>query len=168
MKSASKIGSSTIFVAICMTRSRITGIPSGRIFPSGFGISFRLAGRGWYLPSLKVSWISFMNRSLLYPLTMWSMVTPSTPPLPPFALTRFHASQRMSLRCTPFGLIGSPFTASAVRDRVSLVPGTTFSTCRSPCIGEFFRAAFPRASRVPWSSPIFPRLDSLLTFAGYF
>lgn len=38
-KSASKIGSMTIFVTICTTRSRTVGIPSGRKFPSPFGIS---------------------------------------------------------------------------------------------------------------------------------
>jgi hypothetical protein len=55
-----------------------------------------------------------------------------------------------------------------VRGRVSLVPSTTFPTCRSPYAGEFFCAALPRASRIPWSSPKHTRLDSLLSFSGLF
>lgn len=36
LKSASKTGSSTSFAAICTTRSRTVGIPSGRFLPSDF------------------------------------------------------------------------------------------------------------------------------------
>jgi hypothetical protein len=46
-KSASKIGSKTIFAACCATRSFTVGMPSGRIFPVGFGISTRRTGFGW-------------------------------------------------------------------------------------------------------------------------
>jgi hypothetical protein len=43
-KSASKIGSMTSFTAICATRSRNVGIPSGRRLPSAFGIITRRTG----------------------------------------------------------------------------------------------------------------------------
>ena len=36
--SSSKIGSKTSLTAICTSRSRIVGIPSGRFIPSGFGM----------------------------------------------------------------------------------------------------------------------------------
>jgi len=45
-KSASKMGSSTILAACWATRSRTVGMPSGRLLPSGFGMSTRLAGAG--------------------------------------------------------------------------------------------------------------------------
>ena len=50
-KSASKIGSSTSLAACCTTRSRTVGIPSGRLPPSGFGISTRRTGAGRYVPA---------------------------------------------------------------------------------------------------------------------
>ena len=50
-KSASNTGSSTIFAACCATLSRTVGMPSGRLLPSGFGMSTRLAGAGRYVPS---------------------------------------------------------------------------------------------------------------------
>ena len=46
-KSASNIGSRTIFVACWHTLSFTVGIPSGRLDPSGFGISTRRTGAGW-------------------------------------------------------------------------------------------------------------------------
>ena len=45
-KSASNMGSRTIFVACWPTRSLTVGMPSGRIRPSGFGISTRRTGAG--------------------------------------------------------------------------------------------------------------------------
>jgi hypothetical protein len=45
-KSASKIGSMTIFTAICTTRSLIVGIPNGLRPPSAFGIYTRRTGMG--------------------------------------------------------------------------------------------------------------------------
>ena len=50
-KSASNTGSSTILAACCATLSRTVGMPSGRLLPSGFGMSTRLAGAGRYVPS---------------------------------------------------------------------------------------------------------------------
>lgn len=49
----------------------------------------------------------------------------------------------------------------AVWGRVSLVPDITFSTCRSPYTGEFFRAE-PSSSHVPWPSPLRSRLGTPL------
>ena len=43
-RSASKIGSSTSLAAVCTTRSRIVGMPSGRSPPPGFGIITRRTG----------------------------------------------------------------------------------------------------------------------------
>lgn len=51
LKPASKIGSSTIFAAICATRSRAVGIPNGRFRPSCFGMSCRRTGCDRYRPS---------------------------------------------------------------------------------------------------------------------
>jgi len=45
-RSASKIGSTTSFAAVCPTRSRMVGMPSGRSLPPGFGIIARRTGRG--------------------------------------------------------------------------------------------------------------------------
>ena len=45
-KSDSKIGSRTIFAACWHTLSFTVGIPSGRLDPSGFGISTRRTGAG--------------------------------------------------------------------------------------------------------------------------
>ena len=45
-KSASKIGSRTIFVACWATLSITVGMPNGRFDPSGFGISTRRTGAG--------------------------------------------------------------------------------------------------------------------------
>ena len=53
-KSASKIGSSTSFAAICTTRSRTVGMPSGRCFPSAFGMYRRSTACGRYLPARSV------------------------------------------------------------------------------------------------------------------
>ena len=50
-KSASNTGSSTSFAACWATLSRTVGMPSGRLPPSGFGMSTRLAGAGRYVPS---------------------------------------------------------------------------------------------------------------------
>ena len=45
LKSASKIGSMTSFIAICATRSLTVGMPSGRSFPSALGM-YRLSTGG--------------------------------------------------------------------------------------------------------------------------
>ena len=49
-KSASKIGSSTSVAAICATRSRTVGMPSGRCRPSALGMYRRRTGCGRYVP----------------------------------------------------------------------------------------------------------------------
>ena len=48
-KSLSQIGSSSIFSAICTTRSSIVGIPSGRCLPFVLGIQHRFTGCGRYV-----------------------------------------------------------------------------------------------------------------------
>ncbi len=127
-------------------------IPSGRNFPSPFGISLRHAGRGRYVPEINCSRTSWTNRFSPYSFEIWSKVMPLIPPLPRFFLLVSIPSDSLpELATSPFGLIGLLLTKkkNSVRGRVSLVPSTTFSTCRSPYAGEFFRAALPRASRVP-------------------
>lgn len=59
------------------------------------------------------------------------------------------------------------FYDTVVRGRVSLVPDTTFTACRSLYTGGFFRAACPESSHVPWPSPVHTRLDILLSLAGF-
>src|SRR4029077_3007405 len=46
-KSASKIGSSNSLAAVCTTRSRMVGIPSGRSPPPGFGVVPRRTACGF-------------------------------------------------------------------------------------------------------------------------
>lgn len=56
---------------------------------------------------------------------------------------RYYDPLRLPSRNAPFHLyrfIGLFFTAITVRGRVSLVPDTTVTTCRSLYTGEFFRA----------------------------
>ena len=65
-KSASKIGSSTSFAAICATRSRTVGMPSGRFLPSAFGMYRRRTGCGRYLPARSSAPSSSKKRSTPY------------------------------------------------------------------------------------------------------
>src|SRR5215472_6995661 len=95
-KSASKIGSSTIFVAICTTRSRTVGIPNGRCFPGSFGMYRRLTGSGRYRPSRSAAWISAKNSPTPRCSIAW-IVSASTPAAPRLRRTRLHASHRTSL-----------------------------------------------------------------------
>ena len=94
-KSASKIGVSTSVTAICTTRSRIVGIPSGRCRPSALGMYRRRTGCGRYVPARSASWISSSTRSTPY-CSISASVTRSTPAEPRFDLTRRHASWRTS------------------------------------------------------------------------
>ena len=50
--------------------------------------------------------------------------------------------------------------------RVSPVPPSTVLTCRSLYAGGFVSAAHPSSSRLPWPSPVWPRLGSLLSPCG--
>jgi hypothetical protein len=52
-----------IFVAICTTRSRIVGIPSGLCFPSPLGMYRLRTGKGRYRFAFRVSVIPFRNSS---------------------------------------------------------------------------------------------------------
>ena len=65
-KSASKIGSSTSFAAICATRSRTVGMPSGRCRPSAFGMYRRRTGCGRYVPARSAALSSSSMRSTPY------------------------------------------------------------------------------------------------------
>ncbi len=63
----------------------------------------------------------------------------------------------------------APYEKKKYRAREGLPSSRhNFLACRSPYTGEFFRAALPRASRVPWPSPSYPRLGSLLSLSGLF
>ena len=59
------------------------------------------------------------------------------------------------------------FYDPVVRGRVSLVPDTTFTACRSLYTGGFFRAACPDSTHVPWPSPLHTRLGILLSLKGF-
>ena len=90
-KSASKTGSSTSFAAICATRSRTVGMPSGRFFPSAFGMYRRRTTLGRYVPARSSAPSSSRKRST--PCCSTSrIVWLSTPAAPLFRFTRFHAS----------------------------------------------------------------------------
>ena len=80
-KSASKIGSSTSFAAICTTRSRTVGIPSGRCLPSAFGMYRRSTGCGRYVPARSAAPSSSRKRSTPYCSTAAS-VSHRRPPRP--------------------------------------------------------------------------------------
>ena len=94
-KSASKIGSSTSVAAICATRSRTVGMPSGRCRPSAFGMYRRRTGCGRYVPARSAAPSSSSMRSTPYCSTAAS-VSRSTPAAPRFRFTRRHASCRTS------------------------------------------------------------------------
>jgi hypothetical protein len=98
-KSASNIGSNTSFAAACAMRSLTVGIPSGRFFPSAFGM-YRLMTHsevlGTSLRGVPHRARSAASRSMPYSSTSLS-VTSSTPAAPLFFFTRFHASFRTSL-----------------------------------------------------------------------
>ena len=95
MKSASKIGSSTSFAAICATRSRTVGIPSGRFLrlpsectdaaPPAAGTRLLAARAELFQEALDPALLDVADRLA------------STPAAPRLRLTRFHASHRTSL-----------------------------------------------------------------------
>ena len=77
------MGSSTSVAAICATRSRTVGMPSGRCRPSPFGMYRRRTGGGRYVPARSTAASSFSMRSTPYCSTSAS-VSPSTPAAPRF------------------------------------------------------------------------------------
>ena len=97
-KSASKIGSSTIFTAACTMRSRTAGIDSGlcSLVP-GFGMNTRRAGNGRHRPVPQV-----LGQLIEQPVTPYSStsakVVPSMPGAPLLRRTATHARHRTSLR----------------------------------------------------------------------
>jgi hypothetical protein len=98
-RSASKIGSSTSFAAVCTTRSRIVGMPSGRSPPPGLGIITRRTGWGWYV--LVRSSASMPPSQFSSPaVSIAAQVMPSTPGAPLLARTRSYAWRKMSARQT--------------------------------------------------------------------
>ena len=113
---ASHIGSSTCRIHCCTIRSTIVGIPSGLVFPLGFGISTRLTGRGLY--QLNCFWISRTNFSSSIEARCL-IVLLSTPgvPLPLFPLIVRYASlmfSSLAIRPTRFWKV-LPFKLSAYR-----------------------------------------------------
>ena len=99
-KSASKIGSMTIFAAACTMRSRTAGIESGRCSElPGFGIHTRRAGSGRHCSPLTSADSSSSSRETPY-ASASAMVVRSMPGAPLLARTRSHARSRTSLRWT--------------------------------------------------------------------
>ena len=71
------------------------------------------------------------------------------------------------LHFTGVPLIGAVTAGVACRPGgASPVPRPTLPTFRSPYAGGFFGAALPGSSRLPWPSPLFAGLGSLLTLTG--
>ena len=65
---------------VCTTRSMMVGTPSGRRFPSPFGIQTRLTARGSYVPSRSCS-LNRPSRFSAREANSW-IDSPSTPPPP--------------------------------------------------------------------------------------
>src|SRR5260370_2914933 len=89
-------GSSAIAAAVCATRSPTVGTPRTRVPPEDLGISTARTGGGKYVPDdirfqilYRLSPRSFSNIS---------MVTPSAPAAPLFALPLFHGFPTSCLR----------------------------------------------------------------------
>lgn len=84
------------------------------------------------------------------------------------SLHRYYDPLRLPFRSLPFHRLAYRFAlyGFAVRRRVSPVPNITVLACRSLYTGEFFRAAYPESSRVPWPSQLFTALGSLLSLSG--
>ena len=78
-KSASKIGSRTIFKTIWTTLSLIVGMPIGRSFPLAFGIYFLRTGEGWYVRCFSSVRSSSTNLALADGSCRYAPHTPSTP-----------------------------------------------------------------------------------------
>ncbi len=94
-KSASKMGLNTSVAAICATRSRTVGIPSGRRRPSALGIYRRRTSCGRYVPARSA--VPSSSRKASTPrCSISASVSLSTPAEPRFRLTRRHASRRTS------------------------------------------------------------------------
>ena len=99
-KSTSKIGSRISFAAVCTTRSRTVGIPSGRCFPSAFGMYRRRTACGRY--SLLAQLVARSLEEALYAYcSIAAIVWASTPaaPLVPSHLRSTPPPGRHSCRC---------------------------------------------------------------------
>jgi hypothetical protein len=99
---ASKTGSRTSLAAAMITRSAITGIESGLVFPGcpALGMLTRLSGEGRYVLVLSASASSSRKaRTPAIPfVSMLSIVTASTPGAPLLVHTSIHACHITSLR----------------------------------------------------------------------
>src|SRR5215469_5161928 len=86
---ASVLGSSAIAATVCATLSPTVGTPRILVPPEALGISTARTGGGKYVPED----IRFQILYRLFPRSFSniSMVTPSAPAAPPFALTLLHA-----------------------------------------------------------------------------
>ena len=129
MKSTSKIGSKISFAAVCTTRSRTVGIPSGRRPPFAFGIQCRRTACGRYFPARSVFERSFKNDSSPN-ARMLAIVSASTPAAPWFRFTRSHAfsrTSRLQMRSySAWNRLPSSRLAAAPRRRCSRSTLSTF------------------------------------------
>jgi hypothetical protein len=73
MKSASKIGSMISSTAVCTTRSRIVGMPSGRWRPSGLGMYTRRTADGAVLLALE-AFMDLLHKTLCSTLTGFDLL----------------------------------------------------------------------------------------------
>ena len=126
------MGSSTSVAAICATRSRTVGIPSGRCRPSPFGMYRRRTGGGRYVPARSTAASSCSMRSTPYCSTSAS-VSPSTPAAPRF---RRHTPPRLPEDVSPpnpiHQSVEAPFRRSLGCDPESALQLAHFVNGRMP------------------------------------
>ena len=98
---ASHIGSNTCRIHCWIILSHIVGIPSGLVFPFGFGISTRRTGLGLYQLNLR---LTFSTTSSADSKSTSVIVSPSVPGVldPLFPLTLRYAKRMFCLEMTNF------------------------------------------------------------------
>jgi hypothetical protein len=137
--------------------SRVVGMPSFCIRPSGFGISTRLTGCGLYVPLSNCSWMA--GRCYFRNSGDCQTVMPSTPALPLLALTRLNAclqfsrSQTSSVNCSETAGLAVPrFAVSDSRGRFGASP-LSFSTKASSSLVFLPLSPMSRVAHSPLPSP---------------
>ena len=104
VKSASNMGSRTVFAAAMTTRSLTVGMPRGRVSPDlpGFGMRTRRNGFGRYVLARSSSASPSRNvrTPSVPPASISAMVMPSTPGAPRLVATSTHAFHITSPRAS--------------------------------------------------------------------
>ena len=146
-------------------RSLTVGMPSGRVLPSPFGISTRLIGSGWYVPSRSAVESSVKYRSAC--LANRSRLCPSTPAAPPLAQTLVPAASStagaytLSIRLNQRPPL-TPFSSADTMRSVQTEASThDQSRASAPCVAlagtvDALSCLIPSVPHPP-SCPAFPR-----------